>query len=126
MRLGALHFVLKARWRTYIVVSLYINKQAEGNVFSGSPHDAYRDASEAFRAKRKAWREGEEGAPIIGRLYGTKGKVLEEFSEADAQWKQLDGWCDDQLHIQETQGSGLVPQAGEEKYKPLSEASSQG
>jgi len=92
--------------RTYHVVSLGRNNKVEGHVFSGLVHDAYRDASETFRAKRKAWQEGGEGAPVIARLYGTSGRVLDEFSGAGVQWTQLDSWCHQQL-------------AHGEKYKPL-------
>jgi len=109
------------------VASLDSNKQTVvGEVFSGSFRDAYRGASEAFNAKRKAWHEGGEGAPVIGRLYGSRGRVLEEFSSAGNQWKLLDNWSDEQFHLEEAHSSGPVARAGEEKYMPLAEAGGQG
>jgi hypothetical protein len=109
--------------KTYHVVTLDRKKKTDGQVFSGSFHSAYRDAAAAFHAARKAWDEEVEGAPLVGRLYNGKGKVLEEFSAAGAELKQLDDWIDAQLGGKKPPPS--LPKAREGKYEPLTGASSQ-
>lgn len=102
---------------TYHVVALDSKKKPDGQVFRGNFHDAYRDAAAAFHAARRAWDEGAEGAPIVGRLYNGKGKIMQEFSTAGTEWKQLDNWIDQQLRGEKPPPPPLSEREG--RYVPL-------